>query len=73
MHVFSGTKLKLLRLESGVSREQLAITTGKSHASIVAYETGRAVPGADTVALLADGIGREPGDLFDVVSNTKAA
>lgn len=73
MHVFSGSKLRALRTARGVSREQLAVTTGKSHASIVSYELGRAVPGADTVASLADGIPCDPGDLFDVVPDSKAA
>lgn len=73
MHVFSGSKLKAHRIAHGVTREQLAVAVDKSYGSIVAYELGRAVPGADTVARLADGIGRDPGDLFDVVPDTRVA
>lgn len=72
MRVFSGSRLKAARLAAGKSREELSIDVGKSHPTIVSYETGRATPGADTLAKLADATQVDPGELFDVVDKAAA-
>ncbi len=54
---FSGARLRGLRTASGLSREQLAVTAGKSMSAVIAYEQGREAPGVNAAAALAEALG----------------
>lgn len=72
VHTFSGQRLKERRKAAGVSGERLAVDTGRSLYSISAYEAGRSVPSAEQVARMADALGCEPGDFYEVVEKVAA-
>lgn len=46
-------RLKLLRTEKGITQEQLAKDTGLSQSAITYWETGKRVPNAQVVIILA--------------------
>jgi transcriptional regulator with XRE-family HTH domain len=62
---FSGTKLRQLRENRGLSREYFAHQTGRSFNSIVSYELGRSFPKPDTLAAMAFALGVPMEALFD--------
>lgn len=61
---FSGARLRQQRSRAGLSRELLAIQTGRSVPSITSYELGRIVPPTPVVCRLADVLECSIGDLF---------
>lgn len=69
-HQFSGQRLRERRKAARVPGERLAYESGRSLYSIAAYESGRSVPSAEVVARMADVLGCEPGDFFEVVDKT---
>lgn len=50
---YSGTELRRVREDAGVSREQLAIWIGRTASAVIKYETGRIVPSGPVLGRLA--------------------
>lgn len=72
MHVFSGSLLKQQRLDHDVRVEAVAVAADRSAPSIIAYERGIATPPADVVGRMADAIGCEVADFYEVVEEVAA-
>ena len=49
-----GSRIKELRKEKGLRQSELATTLHVSQQAVGSWETGRTVPGADTLNVLAD-------------------
>ncbi len=62
---FSGRQLRALRKERDLTREQLAVRAGISVSAEIRYEQGRAAPGVNAAAALADALGVKVDDLLD--------
>lgn len=71
-HTFSGQRLRKHRKAAGMSGERLAVEVGRSLYSVAAYEAGRSTPSAEVVARMADAIGCEVGDFYEVVEKAAA-
>lgn len=56
--------LRVKRAELDVTQGTLADETGLNIGTIVQYEDGSMVPGADKVCLIAEALGCTPNDLF---------
>jgi transcriptional regulator with XRE-family HTH domain len=65
-HQFSGRRLRAIRTQRGLSREQLAVRAQVSMSAETRYEQGRAVPSVNAAAALAEALGVEIADLLDV-------
>jgi transcriptional regulator with XRE-family HTH domain len=61
---FDFAQLKPRRLALGLSREQVAVATGRSKESITSYELGRSVPNTETVLALCPVLECQPEDLL---------
>ena len=72
VHTFSGKRLRELRKTAGFSGERLAVDVGRSLYSISGYEAGRSVPSAEVLGRLADALGCDPGDFYEVVERVAA-
>ena len=57
--------IKKLRLQAGMSQEQLAAAAGVSRISIVRYESGERVPDGDVAARIATVLNCTVDDLID--------
>lgn len=68
---FAGTRLRRIREDRGITREELATATGRGYESISSYELGRAVPSVEALARMALALKVDVGDLFE--STTQAA
>jgi transcriptional regulator with XRE-family HTH domain len=68
-HHFSGDRLRAIRESRGKRREVLAVETGYSFPSVVAWELGTQPPGSRAVGALADALDVSPGDFY-VVEDT---
>lgn len=64
MSHFSPAKLRQLRERAGLSREELAVASGKSYPSIVGYEAGSINPPIQVLESLADALGTSPREFF---------
>lgn len=74
-------KIRQVREEKGISQKKLGMTLGLSDKAISAYEKGRTYPPIDTLAKIADELGKpiayflnddsEEQDLFDRVSKVE--
>lgn len=62
---FQASRLRLLRESRGMSREQLAVTVGRSFSAIRHYEDGTIQPSMAALERLAAALDVHPGDLFD--------
>lgn len=62
---FSGARFRQLREASGYTRERLAVDINKSFATVIAYETGRAMPPSSVLGHVADALGVSPDDFFE--------
>lgn len=62
---FSHQRLRELRQARSISREQLAVSVGRSYPSIHHYESGGTVPSIDVAEKLADALGVSVTDLFE--------
>lgn len=72
MHSFSGKRLRERRKALGVSGELLAVKVGRSLYSISGYEAGRSTPSAEVVGRMADALGCDPGDFYEVIERSAA-
>lgn len=63
--VWSGARLKQLRLRKGWSQEEFARAADTSVTNISRYERDRVKPGANMVARLAHALGTEEGELYE--------
>jgi len=59
------TRLKVLRIEAGLSLRALAARAGVAHDTVMDTESGRREPHPGTVKKLADALGVSVGDLVD--------
>lgn len=73
MYTFSGKRLRGRRKAARKSVEQVAVDSGRSLYSVVGYEAGKSTPSAEVLGRLADSLGCEPSDFYEVTPNTKAA
>lgn len=62
---FAGNRLRSIREDRGITREQLATATGRGYESICSYELGRSVPSVGALARMAAALGVEVGELFE--------
>jgi transcriptional regulator with XRE-family HTH domain len=68
MTVFSGARLRSARHAAGLTPADVGDFIGSKFIERLAgYESGARAPSATTVALLADLIGIDPGELFEEV------
>ena len=65
MPIFSGARLRQLRTELGLTKEQLAVTSGRSYSSITKYESGDVVPSGRILGTLAAALGVSVAALFE--------
>jgi transcriptional regulator with XRE-family HTH domain len=65
---FSGSKLRTLRGEANLSRDQLAALSGVSHGTIKRLEQGGSGTRLSTVGRLADALGVTPDDLMEAAA-----
>jgi transcriptional regulator with XRE-family HTH domain len=68
-----GKRIRELRQERGLSQEALGARSGISTFSVSRIETGRSVPGSDTVEKVAHALGVEPGELFQASAEMAGA
>ena len=62
---FSHQRLREIRQERDISREQLAVSVGRSYPSIHHYESGGTVPSIAVAERLAEALGVPVSDLFE--------
>jgi transcriptional regulator with XRE-family HTH domain len=65
---FSARALRARRKQLGLSRELVALTIGRTYATIANYESGFTTPPAAIVAQLADLLECSPADLFEAAA-----
>jgi len=63
---FSGRRLREIRKQSGLSREQVAVTARVSASALIRYEQGRTTPSVNAGAAIAEVLGVQLPDLLDV-------
>ena len=66
MHRFSPQRLRDARDRARLSREQLAIATGRSAESVDLWERGKVTPPRRIVGLIAAALSVEVDELYDV-------
>jgi len=59
--------LRALRLNAGLSQDQLAARMNTAQSHIARIEQGKTDPGTDTIASLAEALGAKPEDVFAAV------
>ncbi len=64
-HQFSGRRLRDIRRQRGLSREQLAVRAGMSMSAVARAEQGHTAPGVDRAAALAEALDVQIADLLD--------
>lgn len=64
MRRFDGSRLREVRIARHLSPEQIAVATGRSCSTVLAYERGRVTPSAASLAALADTLNVPVDDLF---------
>lgn len=67
--IFSGARLRNLRIAAGLSAEQLALKISRSVYSIHSYESGRVSPPVSVLTEIAHELGADIADLFTEVAN----
>jgi transcriptional regulator with XRE-family HTH domain len=58
-------RLRTLRLDAGLTGEQLAVAAGLCARTIYAVEAGQVTPQRATLRVLAEALGCRPGDLIE--------
>ena len=61
---FDPDELKRRRVETGMTRELLAVMVGVTKEAVVAWEAGRSAPRAASLGRIAEQLGCDPGDLY---------
>ena len=64
MPAFSGVRLRLIREDRGLTKEQLAVNSGRSYSAITKYESGDVVPSGRILGTLAVALGVGVDELF---------
>jgi len=63
--MFSAVRLRHLREERGITREELAVTIGRSYPSVHQYENGGITPSTEVVERLAGALAVPIDALFE--------
>jgi transcriptional regulator with XRE-family HTH domain len=66
VHRFSPERLRGARDRAGLSREQLAVATGRSADTVELWERGKVQPPRRIVGLIAAALGVSVDDLYDL-------